>query len=394
MGSLNLFGIGFLISGGRDGTTVYSDVILYHVQLNAWLEYNYDYFSNYPRFGSCLLNNGLTFFIIGGETYSQISRDIVIFDFSINLGIPTDYKLPLEITGFSCTSRNYNNKYQIVIAGGNNIQNLPENKIIIINVLNSKSGMLSFEHEILKSNKILLPSYSALIYDNNWIHIFGGVFTSNVVSNYIISINLETNETMWNNLSYTFGLFSHTAVKYLDEIYIFGGVKGSSSVRIMNYGGNNLYKYKFDQTVLNMTCLNGKREETCKLCERGTYYSDGNCLPCITRTYSDMMGASSLFKCYYCKYGTYNDKLGSRYCKECPSDKTCYIGSKLPTKFENTQENKSIQPESYDSNTDKQNILVYKVIGFTILASFSIIIIFLLVLIMVLIQLTNTLYNN
>ena len=377
MGSLDYYGIGFLVFGGKDKTTIYSDAVFYNLGLNEWIDYSTEYVLSFPRFGSCMISYGLKFFIIGGETDSQISREVIIYDFSIDQGIPTDYKLPLEITGFSCVGKIINDNFQVIIVGGRNVQDLPENKIIKINISTSKSGKLSLNHIIYNIDDILLPSHSALIYDNNWIHLFGGVFSSNVVSSSIISLNLENNETMWNKFSHTIGLFSHTAVQYLDEVYIFGGVKGASGARIMNYGGNTIYKFKFDQKILNLTCLNGKKENTCTLCEVGTFYYNGYCIPCNAGKYSDIKGASSFLRCSYCKYGTYNDKVGSRFCKECTSDKICFIGSKTPKKYEDVQENASIQPENFDSGTGKQNDIMYKVIGLTILCSFILIIILL-----------------
>ena len=286
-------------------------------------------------------------FIIGGQNSSQIFYEVLIFDFANYESISIDYKLPAEIIGFSCGYKAKNDNLEIKIVGGITSQGFPFNQIININITKISYAKFLITETIHNNFSFSLPSYSTIIRDSSWIHIIGGVFTFNIVSNLIISINFETSETHFNEFSKEFGLFSHTAVQVLDQLYIFGGVKGISGALVSTIGSSILFKYEFDDKELNLSCLNGEQSKPRKFCKLGTYYSDGLCLPCGVGTYSDIYGASSIYQCKKCRHGTFNNRTGASFCKDCPYDMFCPIGSSLPKNRIVGLKNESLQPKSW-----------------------------------------------
>ena len=366
MASVEFIGTGFLIFGGRDESTVFSDMVSYNVNLNTWIDYNPDYFAKNPRYGSCLVTAGTRIISIGGQNDFQIFRDILAYDFSNYKEISFDYKLPEELIGFSCYSKFNIDIFEIFIIGGSKSQNSPVNQIVKIDVSGIYTTKVKCNATIFSNFNLALPHYFSLIIDKNWIHIIGGAYQSNQVSNLIISINLYTSQFKSQKFSDEFGLFSHTAVQVLDKIMIFGGVKSVKQTNIHNTASNALYYFKFNKSYMNLTCLNGKQQEPCKPCIPGTFFYNDDCAPCPTGTYSEIYGASIYAKCKYCKYGTFNDRTGATFCKVCPTDSFCPIGSKIPKARTYKSISGSIQPTSWSVDSEKYTGFMYRVLLATV----------------------------
>ena len=92
----------------------------------------------------------------------------------------------------------------------------------------------------------------------------------------------------------------------------------------------------------------------CTPCREGQYfdykkdnYFSSSCLSCPSGTFSNKKGGTGISGCLLCPYNTFNDEYGKIKCEECPEDMTCLIGSTLPMKYKDINEEDIENPDAF-----------------------------------------------
>lgn len=91
----------------------------------------------------------------------------------------------------------------------------------------------------------------------------------------------------------------------------------------------------------------------CNECPAGSYTPiDGydECLLCPIGTYNPSKGGNSLRQCYPCSENFFSDVEGSSFCKTCPSDMQCPVGSSKPLKGNLILDSVWTQPKMYEND--------------------------------------------
>ena len=109
-------------------------------------------------------------------------------------------------------------------------------------------------------------------------------------------------------------------------------------------------------------------------CSKGTYFKDGECIPCAKGSYSDEIGPGECKLCeagYFsdtvgadnenfckpCPYGTFNQKPGESRCYDCPYGSSCSLYEIETSELRSLNQNfTSFQPEIYKSNEETSSL--------------------------------------
>ena len=348
MGAIVMEGIGFLVAGGKSSTQIYSDLYLFNYKSEKWINLFKDSFEENPHYGSCLGIINLTIIVFGGRNSDKVFTNLRIYDLYEKEETEIEFGFEDEIVDYNCQFLYYLEYVELFIIGGRNSVNLPNNKIYKIKI----SGFLDENYTVTLENEWThrqLPSESSLVFSDGYIYIIGGTFHGDIVNLNITSFSLENPVNFKTEvISEDFGFFSHSSALIGREIYIFGGCKSVSNVKLSHQGTNRLYRISsiYNKNKL-ISCSYGLDDANCIPCPQGYYYEDEVCKGCPAGKHSSSIGAKSIDECIPCPHGTFNDISGSSTCKNCPFGTYCPIGSKEFKEFSDYTESYSIQPETY-----------------------------------------------
>jgi hypothetical protein len=345
----------FAIFGGIGPNGLLEDFYYFHETFKTWYQVQPDGLSPSPRRGSCLTYHNYTYFVIGGKNTEKGFNEIWIYSVETNKFVLMEemiFKDGNDIHDAHCWVEDHGSKVEIVVVGGNNFLNIPNPYTVRINVFYQNSTVLvnqSYLNHTDQSPSVVAAG-SVLVKGGESLFIVGGVLFDYVMISPIRLKNLKTNEYILYDLPENLNIYGATGVHYQKSFYIFSGGGASDTFRSTYQLTSNIFKISFNSSDdLKLGCSEGHYSEKCKQCSQGTYFDNGICLPCPKGRYSKTLAATSIEQCQPCPAGTFSNKEGSFQCLDCPSGRTCPIGSSEPKLNFELPQNRSAQPNAYEN---------------------------------------------
>jgi Galactose oxidase, central domain/Tyrosine-protein kinase ephrin type A/B receptor-like len=350
-----------LLQGGK-GDSISTKQYFFNYKSKVWGVINMSGGSYANRYGSCIASTESAIYIISGQISDEFTSDILVYDIltgSLSLAQNTG-SIKIELAYHSCWERSG----AIYVASGQDANTKPNFYIYKLFFNRLQNSVYKYRVSIVKSLTSAIGSKTSAIITGNYAVLVSGSEWNTVIFPSIFFINLDSYQITRLNLTGIYA-YSYGASLYKNSIYVFGG--GDHRNLMVNPDGavNNLYKITTDHNdPIQFECSSGTNGTNCSFCSEG-YYDSGNntCIACPQGTYSNVVGATSIFQCAYCAKGTYNDIIGNFYCKECSINQVCPIGSSSGLDYYDYPQSSTQQPDSYQSNTNYVNS-IYSIIQY------------------------------
>ncbi|OMJ71479.1 hypothetical protein SteCoe_30308 [Stentor coeruleus] len=369
-------GNSLVIWGGEDKAGFKNDIFINNILKKSWSEIKPSNLGPSPRKGACGVLKFPKFYIFGGQTYAGLSGEA--WEYSFNTNHYTQLSKSPEAF--------YNGKCQLLfnkiyIVGAKNIDNIGLNKILYYDIIQNSWGK-SYE----KEKGVYYAESVSMIFPDYFIE-HGGVF-KNIYANKQINAYRENGE-VYGPWEQKWSVFAGNSAYVLSKIIYFSGGLEGPSVSITKERSNNKFNYISVSDLakdLNFTlyCAPGSylnKNGNCNYCPFSSYstgFTEEKCKLCPPGTKSENFGLASLRQCYPCEEGSFNSKSGQKYCRKCPSNGYCPVGSAKPQFFKLSYLNSSIQPMTYQEPSFNQSFYMLFIISYSIFLFFFTILLFLI----------------
>ena len=353
-------GDSFYIFGGMDANTVYDELYYFDAILNNWEILGASSpISPTPRYSSCVISNGSSVFILGGEDSLGIFDDIWLYDYLTNTftQINTGDSRKIPLVDYKCWLDS-DPDLAIYVLGGMASNYSPSTALYKIS-LTVSDGVYSTNTSLIHNTLQQIASETSMVRTGDLIYIVFGSYWKKMAVSHIMVFNYKTYEEYYIDFDSEFALYGHTVAHYGDSLYIIGGGCTIAGVEFGFLANNVLYKLtRSESDLVYLACSDGTIEPDCTPCPAGYVFQAGACVPCPPGTFSTVIASTSYNLCQHCMYGTYSSKGGATYCIDCPTGAYCPIGASLPTDRSQDISYQSIQPTVYIGRTTEISALI------------------------------------
>ena len=364
----------FAVFGGYGESGYLNDLYYFHEPSSFWFSVKSESVKPTGRSLACLAYLDNVFYIIGGRDAIKGFDEIWTYDFYTNEFILADAEYTLnknsilDFNDCKCwVEKELDSKYLYVI-GGTDYYMYPNCEIFKYTILSNNKLLRSSKDLGSLESITVIGSENSVIVTDSLIISLGGSLYNFVVIFHVLIYNKQTEELTIVEESFNFQSWGHSAVHYKDKIYIFGGGGITDIYKSSRKIFNNLYSLQLE-SIYNLGCSKGTYGKHCAPCPAGTYFLDNDCVKCSKGRYSTLLASTSAEQCMPCAANTFNNKLGARYCLDCPGGSSCPIGSESPKYDFSFPSNNSVQPSEYKSESEfvneKTSFLWYLFAGFT-----------------------------
>jgi hypothetical protein len=356
-----------IVFGGKNtNETSLNDLWIYDINLNSWIEIDYQISKNIPRkkflhTGTLIKKYGIILYYGGKDDLSD--TNIYILDLKILLNLIKFKKGLLNDPEFDYLTK-VNHLWRIVPIEdilpryGLSITSINEKEVLFFGGMDS-SGYSTFRAEILN-----LDNFSVKILENNQpisrgfhgikkygtiLLLYGGKTGSGEVLNdmwkFIINtrkwIKVEEGEKEKEFYLYKSG-FSFLSISNSDRPIIYNGENRNKE------NPNEIILVDFEictsesKLISDYDCLPCEQgyylndQKKCTPCSPGNYlkideaYTNSKCNKCPAGSFNMFAGQSDMDSCTICPYGFYTFSDGQKTCSTCPNYKICLPGTSQP----------------------------------------------------------------
>ena len=352
----------FIIWGGRDNQGLKDDLFIFNSITETWTEFfPYKSTNPPPAYGSCMIFTNPKIYLYGGNTGSDISNKLWMFDLGSNNFSLISNEGPQK-TKYSFCFQSLN---RLFVAFGSMKEEEPSGQINFYD-LNLSKWQNYYKNEkepwrAAQGSHVFIDPEILLIGGENWM-----LIPNKRIGIYSFGSTMKFLDVKFDHYNY-----AAASVYFNKSIYIFGGGSVLGKSLRAEVAHNLFIEIEIDEICEKYNCTpkcsggtynNG---HSCSLCNKGTYASglnNKNCSLCPSGTYNNNFGSNSAEQCLPCAEGSYNNVKGSQFCINCTKDEFCPVGSKVPIKKIKNKEVSSIQPQLFKKPNLKFTFIIYQVL--------------------------------
>lgn len=355
-------GDAIIIWGGEDLSGLVNDLFIFNALTSYWGEL-LPKSSEIPSAakGACLVSQIPLIYLYGGQTSSGISKELWIF----YMGNSSYMKITEDFPVVYHTCTIIDEEFYVIF--GSTYGEEPVSRVRKYNFY-KKKWTTFYDHEYTDVN----PVQGVQILINGKIIVVGGqawqldpIFLTQVFAENIV-VKQE---------SIPVSIYASSYVYYKKDLYSFGGGSAIGSTIRLSIPNSQFIKISLSSICSNNTCEDLCSSGTyssnllCEVCPQGSFsegYGNSQCQLCVAGTYNRYFSSNSNRQCYPCPEGSYSSNPGSKYCLDCITGMVCPAGSKTPIDYFYENNEKSIQPQIYKGNTDKDVTWYFQISVFAI----------------------------
>jgi hypothetical protein len=341
-----------IVFGGYSDQGIFGDMYYFHYRVLEWTKLELAA-SFSPRYGGCVVL-GHSYYLLFGIDNFGISPEISYYNYTLKafITVQQTHGPTIQLVYPNCFAQFLNSTHDRIVVFGGEGNSAAENSMAYELIVNVTS-------ETYTASVLLFTSFytsfsrNAIIVSDNFLFILFGTVFNTVASSQITVLNLNTLEVVavYDLEVY---LYSFAVSQMQNAFYIFGGGNTRGMIVSVNSANAQLYKITAEAgDFVQIPCSQGTYGENCEFCEKGTYGDEnGGCVQCNYGTFSDRIGGQSVLDCIICPKNSYNDVKGAAYCKDCPINLDCPMGSSSPIEYTgNFYSVLSLQPSGFVPNT-------------------------------------------